>query len=80
MTPWMLLGWPAALALFVGLRARGPMMNEITPQEDAEQASYLAAWMDLKNRRARKDKRGQGEAIDRLQNALHAKLRAEMRR
>lgn len=78
MSPWILIGWPAALALFVGLRARGPMMNE--PLEDAEQAAYLAAWMARRNAVARKDKRGQGEAITRLQDALHAKMRAEMRR
>jgi hypothetical protein len=79
MTPWLLIGWLAALALYIGLRAKhGPMMNEDQSREDADQAAYLAAWMKRRNAVARGDTRGQKEALDGLQSALHAKLRAEL--
>ena len=80
MTTWMLLGWPVVAAFgLIAWANRQPEDAASQAAEDDEQAAYLAAWMNRRNAVARGDKRGQGEAVTRLQDALHAKLRAELR-
>lgn len=74
---WFGLCWLAALSLVIGLSATRNRQPD--PQEDREQAAYLQAWKAAQHARARKDTRGQKEAMDGLQRALHAKLRSEVR-
>ena len=81
MITWMLIGWPVLGAFgLVAWSCRGKADAATQLAEDVEQAEYLKAWMEHKHRVARKDKRGQHEAMDRLQSALHAKMRAELGR
>lgn len=46
-----------------------------TPAEDNAQLAYLKAWTEAQHAKARRDTRGQKEAMDRVQRALHARLR-----